>query len=158
MRNLAQKAAAFYIGARHRAKRRKSAWNAVLITVCFGAWLCTWYAFFRLVWLFHSSLYPEHRLQDFMHGGGSSSFRSVVCGFLMLFAPLPGSVAVGFMFGNVLFWLLPPARRIFEREARGYPSTGFRNAMRGLFKFAVWAVPPGMTLALAAADFLNSLR
>jgi hypothetical protein len=156
MQNLAQKAAAYYAEARQRAKRRKSAWNALLLPFCFGAWLGVWFALFRLVWLFHLTLYPQHQLRDFWQEG--ISLRSFVPSFLMVFSLMPGAMVVGFMLGNLFFWLIKPVRRIFDAEARGYPGTSFRDSMRRLFKVGVWALPIGLVIALTSACFLRSLR
>jgi hypothetical protein len=158
MRYIAQKAAGYYAGARTRAKRRKSAWNAVFIPVCFAAWLSIWYALFRVIWWFHSSLYPEHRLQDFLGGSATISFRSFVCGFLMMFGPLPGAIVIAFMLGNTFFWLISPVRRIFDDEARGYPGASFRDSMQALLKIGTWVLPIGVFLAIVGAFFLKSLR
>jgi hypothetical protein len=76
----------------------------------------------------------------------------------MVFSLAPGSVAVGFMLGNLLAWLIPPARHAFEAEARGFPGTSFRASMQGLFKLMVWTVPSGLAVALTAAYFLKALR
>src|SRR6266849_7630251 len=100
MRNLARKAAEYYVGARQRAKRRKSPWNVLLIPFCFGAFLGFWYLLFRLVWLFHSALYPSHQLREFWQDG--VRLRSFVPSFLMVFALMPGALILGFMFGNAL--------------------------------------------------------
>lgn len=156
MRNFAQRAAEYYAGARQRAKRRKSAWNALLIPFCFGSWLAIWYGLFRVVWLFHVSIYPEHQLRDFWQDG--ISFRSFVPSFLMVFALMPVAMIAGFMLGNSLLWLVAPIRRIFEAEARGHAGTSFRVSMRGLFKFGVWVFPIGLAISFLAASFLRSLR
>lgn len=156
MRTFAQKAAEYYAGARQRAKRRKSAWNALLILFCFGSWLAIWYGLFRVVWLFHVSIYPDHQLRDFWHEG--ISFRSFVPSFLMVFALMPVAMISGFMLGNSMLWLIAPIRRIFETEAHDYPGTSFRASMRGLFKFGVWVFPIGLAIAFLAAYFLRSLR
>jgi len=128
----------------------------LLIPFCFGAWLGTWYRLFRLVWLFHVAIYPEHQLQEFWQQG--IGFRSFVPSFLMVFALMPGAIVVGFMIGNILLWLIPAVRRIFEAEARGYPGTSFRDSMRGLFRVGVWLLPMGLVVAFGAAYFLKSLR
>jgi hypothetical protein len=158
MRNLAKKVAAYYAGARWRSQRRKSPWNAVLIVTGFALWLVIWYGLFRLVWLFHVSLYPDHQLKEFLNHKGSISFRSFICGFLMLFAPVPSAIAFGLMLSNILFWLIGPMRRVFDAEARGYPGTDFRASQTGLFKLAIWFFSIGLFLALAGAYFLNSVR
>jgi hypothetical protein len=156
MRNLVRKAAEYYAGARHRAKRRKSAWNALLIPFCFGSSLAIWYGLFRVVWLFHISIYPEHELSDFWQAG--ITFRSFVPSFFMVFALMPVALIAGSMLGNSLLWLITPIRRILDAEAQGYAGTSFGASMRGLFKFGVWVVPIGLTLAFWAACFLRSLR
>lgn len=119
-------------------------------------WLAIWYALFRLIWLFHVALYPEHQLGEFWRS--DISFRSFACSFLMIFSLMPGAIVVGFMLGNVVFWLIPPARRTFDMEARDYPGTSFRDSMRGLFTIGAFVLVPGMVLALIAACFLKSLR
>ncbi|HTA30166.1 MAG TPA: hypothetical protein VK731_06760 [Candidatus Cybelea sp.] len=158
MRNLPQRAADYYSKARKRAQRRKSPWNIFLIVTGFAVWLSIWYGLFRLVWLFHVSFYPDHQLKDFLNHSGHISVRNFVCGFLMLFAPLPGAIALGLVLNNVLFWLIVPIRRIFDAEARGYPGTGFRDAQKALLRFAARALTIGLFLALVGAYFLNSVR
>ncbi|SRR6266542_3369523 len=156
MRNLADRSAKYYADAGHRAKRRKSPWNAILLPLCGGSAIAIGYALFRVVWLFHVAFYPNHQLREFWQGG--ISLRSFVPSFLMVFSLAPGSVAAGFMLGNLLAWLIPPARHAFDGEARGFPGTRFRASMGGLFKMLVWTLPTGLAIALAAAYFLKSLR
>lgn len=156
MRNFARKAAEYYAGARHRAQRRRSAWNALLIPFCLAAWFLVWYALFRAVWLFHVAIYPEHQLREFWQSG--ISFRSFVPSFLMVFSLMPGAIVLGLMVGNLVFWLIPRARRVFEAEARNYFGTNFRDTMGGLFMISLWVLPIGLVVAFAAACFLKSLR
>jgi hypothetical protein len=80
---------------RHRAQRRNSAWNLILIPLGFAGWLGTWYGLFLLVWAFHVKLYPQHNLRDFW--GEGVSFSSFIPGFLMVFALMPGAVCLGFI-------------------------------------------------------------
>jgi hypothetical protein len=150
------KPAKYYAEARHRAGRRKSPWNLILIPLCAGSAIAIGYALFRVVWLFHVGVYPDHRLRDFWQKG--ISFGSFVPSFLMVFALAPGSLAAGFLLGNVLAWLVPPARHAFEAEAGGFPGTTFRESMAGLFRMAMWTLPGGLAVALAAAYLLKSLR
>jgi hypothetical protein len=146
----------FYREARWRARRRKSAWNILLFALCFGSWAALWYVLFQLVWAFHVNIHPDHQLREFWSPGISPG--SFVLSFLMMFAPVPGAVALGFMLGNILIWLIPPARRVLDAEARGYPGTSFVQSMRGLFKISCWTLPIGIAVSLAAAYSLNSLR
>ena len=142
--------------ARLRARRRKSAWNLILIPSALFGWLGSWYGSFRIVWAFHLILYPQHSFHDFWQEG--ISFASFVPSFLMLFAPVPASICVGLLFANCVAWLIPPARRTLDAEAQGYKGTSFRESTEALLKFAKWAVPGGLIIALVAASLLMSLR
>ncbi len=54
MSGFIKKSLAYYAGARERAGRRASRWNALLIPLSLGAWAGIWYFGFKLVWVFHS--------------------------------------------------------------------------------------------------------
>jgi len=153
---LSERVRSYYREARWRARRRKSAWNILLSLFCIGSGLALWYALFQLVWAFHIFIYPNHRFDQFWQPGiGPSSF---VLSFLMMFAPVPGAITLGFMLGNLMAWLIPPARRTLDAEAEGYPGTSFRDSMRGLARICLWTLPIGLSVALIAAFSLSSLR
>ncbi len=160
MRNLIQrtmqKTIRYYADARQRAQRRKSAWNLILIPLGGAAVIGVWYALFRLVWLFHVTMYPDHQLQDFWQKG--ISLGSFVSSFLMVFALVPAALTIGFMVGNLFAWLISPARRVFQAEASNYPSVRFQATMQVLWKVGIWAVVLGLLIALVASVFLKSLR
>ena len=156
MQHLLKRATKWYMEARHQAQRRKSRWNLILIPLCGGAWLVGWYALFRLVWIFHTTLYPEHALRDFWHEG--ISFKSFVSSFLMVFAIAPAALSIGSMVGNLLAYAIPPARRTFDAESKGYPGTSFPEGMRFLWKVTAWALPLGLLVALIGGYTLKSLR
>jgi hypothetical protein len=156
MADFSRKLADYYREARWRAQRRKSAWNILLLPLCFGAWIAIWYALFSLVWAFHTTVYPNHRFTEFWSRGISP--RSFALSLLMVFSVAPAAMALGFMLGNTLMWLIRPARQVLEAEARGYPGTSFVESMRGLFKICVWALPISLAVSLTAAYLLNSLR
>ena len=132
MPTVSQRLADFYLNARRRARRRKSAWNILLFPLCFGGWLVCWYALFRLVWKFHTTIYPEHQLAEFWPR--EISMANFILSFLMVFSIAPAAMALGFMLGNVLICLIPPARRVLDAEARGYPGTSFVESMRRSFE------------------------
>jgi hypothetical protein len=115
-----------------------------------------WYALFQLVWKFHTAIYPEHQFAEFWRPG--ISMANFMLSFLMMFSVTPAALALGFMLGNILIWLIPPARRVLDVEAIGYPGTSFVESMRGLSKICLWALPIGFAVALTAAYLLNSLR
>lgn len=153
MRRLVNQANEYYSDARERARRRRSPWNLFLLPLGMAGWLAVWYGLFRLIWAFHVMIYPEHRLQDFWRRGSSSFLPS----FLMVFAPLPGAIALGLALANCVAWLVGPARRAFDREATGYHGTRFPEGTTTLFKLAAWMLPAGLLVSLISAWLLRSL-
>ena len=146
----------FLIEARLRARRRKSAWNLILIPPALFGWLGSWYVLFRIVWVFHQILYPQHAFHDFWQEG--VGFASFVFSFMMLFALFPAAICIGLIFANYVVWLIPQARHTLDAEAEGFEGTSFRESNQALLRFAKWAVPGGLIVALVAASFLRSLR
>jgi len=155
LRRLITRAVEGYRGARERARRRRSLWNLLLVPLGLAGWLGIWYGLFRLTWAVHMMIYPDHRLQEFWRKG--VSFSSFVPSFLMVFAPMPGALGLGLMVANRVAWLIPPARRAFEREAVGYPEAGYAEATAVVRKVAAWALPPGLAIALFSAWALRAL-
>jgi hypothetical protein len=151
-----RRAREWYSSARHRAQRRKSAWNLILIPLGWGAWIGIWYGLFRLVWSFHVTLYPQHRLGDFWREG--IRFSCLVPSFLMVFAVLPGSIGLGLASANCIARLIPSMRKRFDAESVGHAGTSFGEATGGLLKFAGWALSIGLVVALFAAATLKSLK
>ena len=151
-----QKATDYFAQARLRARRRKSLWNLVLIPLGFVALAAIWAGLFAGVWAFHTAIYPDHAFRDF--GDRISRFGAIVPTFLMTFAIFPGAVGAGFMTANLIMWLIPSARRAFDAEAQGHPGTSFKDTMRSLGKFTVWAMGIGLAIASLAASCLPSLR
>lgn len=156
MRRLVQRVFERYVAARQRARRRRSPWNFILIPFGLVGWLGAWYGLFRLVWAFHVTLYPQHRLHDFW--GKGVSLSSFIPSFLMVFALMPGAVCLGLALANCVAWLVGPARRAFDAEAVGHPGTSFGEATGILFKFAAFTLPAGLVVALLSAWALPSLR
>ena len=156
MRPIVQRVNDWYSRARHRARRRKSAWNLILVPLSIAGGLGAWYGLFRLVWAAHVAVYPEHSLQDFWREG--TSFSSFVPSFLMVFAVAPGAMCLGFALANFVTWLIPPARRALDAESVGYRRTGFREATNILLKVGAWTLSAGLIIALVAASALVSLK
>lgn len=152
----AQVFAEFLLAARLRAKRRHSPWNLILIPLTLGCWLAVWFALFRLTWALHVWLYPDHLFRNFWQAG--ISFPSFFLSFLMLFALMPAALCLGFVIANCIAWLIPPARRVFDAEAKGYPGTSFPEANAALLRLSLWTVPIGLGLSVFAASLLRSLR
>ena len=139
-------------GSQHR-----SLWQPVFVLFCLGSWLVISFGLFRLIWFFHTKMYPSHELHDFW--GENISTRSFIPSFLMVFAPIPGAMGVAFLSCSILAWfVLPPMRRIFQTASPEQPGMVFWRAIRRLSKFALAAFSLGMLLALLAASLLKSLR
>lgn len=50
-----------------------------------------------------------------------------------LFAAIPLSMLAA----NALLWCVPPLRRIFEREAEGYPGTDYASTQKSLLRLGM---------------------
>lgn len=146
----------YYGEARQRAGRRKSPWNAALLLFAMVTWAGTLYLLFRLVWLFHTAIYPDHELKEFWQEG--IGFYSFFLSLLMVVSLLPGSGMTAFIVVNFVFWLVPWARKTFEAEAQNHPGTDFRSTIRKLSKIWIWTFPAGLAISLIAACMLKSLR
>ena len=151
-----ERTAEWYAGARHRAQRRKSLWNGILLPLGLLAVGGIWYGLFRVVWAFHLQWYPQHELRNFW--GKGISFWSFVPSFLMVFALAPGALCSGLALTNCVAWLIRPARRTFDKEAAGYSGTGFQEATGILFRIAVWTLSVGLIVSLIAACALKDLQ
>jgi hypothetical protein len=70
---------------------------------------------------------------------------------LMMFAPVPGAMVLGFMLANLIVWLTPPARRTLDAEARDYPGTSLRDVQcEASRRFVSGRCPRGFVAFLAA--------
>lgn len=141
-----------------RAQRRKSLWNVLLIPLVVASVGFIFYLLFLLMWQVHILIQPEHagQLADFWRK--SMSFRSFVSSFLLA-VPL-GFVALplGMIVANLLAWLIPPARRAFEREADGVAGASFNQSVIELGKLALLMLPFCLILSLIGAATLDNLR
>jgi len=59
---------------------------------------------------------------------------------------------------NLVAWCIPPARRIFESEAKGHKGTSFAKFMPSMAKFALWWALICMLLSFVGAITLVHLR
>jgi hypothetical protein len=58
---------------------------------------------------------------------------------------------LAFAIGNVLVWLVGPARRTLEGEASSVPGTNFITAERKLLRVALIVVPVCLAIAVLGA-------
>ncbi len=136
---------------------RRNLWELVFVLFCLGSWLFFSLRLFQLIWFFHRKMYPTHQLHDFWREHIST--RSFIPSFLMVFAPIPGGMAVAFLTRSLLAWfLVPPLRRIFQTASPKQPGKIYWQATRRTAKFALLTFFVGMSIALIAASLLKSLR
>jgi hypothetical protein len=148
-----------YFGrARQRAQRRKSVWNLLLIPLVFGFVVATTYVLFRVMWEVHTAIYPSHvgRLAEFW--GKNISLGSFVSSLLLLLPLFFASLPIGMILANLIAWLIPSARRIFDREAEGVAGASFTEAISGLWKVALVLVPICLVLSSIGAATLRDLH
>lgn len=143
-----------YLGrAQERARRRKSPWNLILIPwVIFGIFGVA-IGLFSLLWQLNTWVFPEHvgRLKDLF---GSDEHK--VSQLLMTLPCFISAIPLGMMLANCVAWCGPPARRVFEFEAKGVAHASFRASMLDLAKFALFVVPVCLVLSIIGALTLSS--
>ena len=109
--------------ARHRATRRQSPWNLLLLPAVIASMgvvcaLIVWVADFYLRFQNSQSLFSQETPEW--------KQALVICGALLV------SLPVGMILGNLLVWLIPPARRALDQEAAGHVGTDHRTSQRYL--------------------------
>jgi hypothetical protein len=145
-------------GWRQRAAKKKSPWDFVCLLLGIGLIPVLWWYLFRAAWLLHVHFYPAHagHLGEFWRDGISG--RAFASSFLMsmpLFCP---AVTAALLLSNIVMWLIPPVRRVMEREAAGDPEMTFRGANIGLLKFGGIGSAICFLLSFIGIATLSSLR
>lgn len=128
--------------ARARARRRKSGWNILLFAVISIVMLATAIGWAIASVMLHRGLYPD---QGPGFDKGIAAIMATVSG---LFAAIPIAMIVG----NFLVWMIPPAQRALDDEARTVKGTDFFSAQRQLLKLAATIVPVALLLAIIGAS------
>jgi hypothetical protein len=131
----------YYDDARARARRRKSPWNLLLIPLVALPLAGLWWSFVFILTQLHSWIYPGESLAL------ARGLGSVLTRVAPVFAALPLSMVVG----NMLVFLVPPARRVLAKEAASVPGTDLRSSQRGLLRMSRFLVPFGLGLAAIGA-------
>jgi len=132
-------------GWRKRRAIRKSNWHAlklILMPIIVG-YVCLLYQPIAILYDFispaHSGVGPFN-----YKGSGIIVFLQVWIGF-SLFIP---STMLGLLTMNAICWIIPPARRAFNKEAEQDPSLTFENANKSLLSIFKKALPIGYLAAL----------
>jgi len=144
-------------GWRERKARRKSPWHLAKVLVMFALLFGLWFALFKIMWQVHLYLHPgQTDVGEFLPRGvhGISLAASLLLR-LPLSLPALGFALIG---TNLLFRLIAPARRAFEREAEGDPEMTFRDATGKLARITLLCLLPiGFGLSLLGA-WISDLR
>jgi hypothetical protein len=107
--------------ARHRASRRKSPWNLLLLVFVIAFIVLYWVLFFKAAGLYFQFL---HKPSFDSHQRSEASRIVIVLGAFFTSMPL------GMLTANFLVWCIPPARRALEAEAAAFPGTEYSSAQR----------------------------
>jgi len=139
------KTKSYFREARGRAKRVKNPWNLLHIPFSIAGIYCFTWLLLKLVLLVVGLFGSDHP--------DLKSFSNVnVRDFILIplyFAALP----LGLMVSNIIFWVIPPLRRIEDKESIGYKGTDFYNSMKGLSSFALFSISLGLTVSILVAVF-----
>jgi len=124
-----------------RARRRRSAWNFLLIpAVLLPLGILAW-GLIEVLQRLHQARYPT---QDLTSASGFGPIATTV-GALLAAIPL------ALLIGNGLVWLIGPGRRVLENEASAVPGTSFADAQRQLIRFGTIAIPVFLGIAVVGA-------
>ncbi|MCU0665575.1 MAG: hypothetical protein MUF05_00535 [Candidatus Omnitrophica bacterium] len=141
-----------------RAGRRKSPWNLILIPfTVLGVWF-SWVFQFKILWNIHILIFPEHAGKFSQFWRGKMSAESFISSFLLMVPLIFSSLALGMIVANLLAWCIPPARKVFNKEAQGTKEVSFRESMKALAKMAAYTVPICFGLGLIGAFTLKSFK
>jgi hypothetical protein len=133
-------------GWRERRDKRKSPWNLACLGLGWSAaYIYMKYLCAAAVWL-NIRIHPQHsalagRFFDYLV---KTSSRWALLTGMPLIIP---AIVCGFLTGNVIAWLIPPARRAMDREAAGDREMTFAGSNAGLLKFGGIASAVGFILS-----------
>jgi len=138
----------YFRRAQERAQRRKSPWNLILLPLVLFGILIISGGQFSFFWQVNTWVYPEHagRLWNIMRGNDHQ-----VSQMLMTLPCLFTGIPLGMLLANCIAWCIPPARRIFDREAKGVTHASFRSSMSDLGKVSLFVVPISLALGVIGA-------
>jgi len=145
-------------GWRERRSKKKSIWNFVCIFVGLALSLLAWFYLFELAWRLHIGFYPSHDGMINEFWGNGISVRAFISSFFMVMPLFIPAMTLGFLISNVIFWLIPPARRVMEREAGNDKSMTFASSNADLIKWGGIASAICFILSFIGLVTLSSLQ
>lgn len=125
--------------ARERAKRRKSAWNLLLLPAVIVPLGVMWWLSVVGAAKLHRVVHPQIEFILLPHTVGA---------IFMAIGPFFAWLAPAMIIGNFITSMICPARRALEAEAATVSGGDFRSANRGLLKSAVILAPAGILVTL----------
>ena len=123
--------------ARHRASRRKSAWNWLLPIVIFPM--------FIVLWGIGAILF---QLGSLFAGVTAAGPHKSLLNFLMFVPLVVPSISFACVIGNFVIYRIPAARRAMDAEDQGFPGTDYATAQKALSKAAGISYLAAVLLAL----------
>jgi uncharacterized membrane protein len=127
--------------ARSRAKRRKSAWNLLLIPAVLVPVVAIWGSLVLGFESIHSAYHPGQSLRN---GSGVAVIVTTV-------GPLFAAIPLGMLIGNWLVWLLPAARKVIDAEAIKSSAPDFVSSQKFMFRASAMILVISLGLALVGA-------
>lgn len=146
-------------GWKERASRRKSLWHLPRVIISFIVMGFIWYALFYVMWHVHLIAYPEHtgQIGEFWNKG--ISLKSFLSSFLLVMPLFLPALGLSFIIVNIIFWFIPPAKKLFENEAGGEIEMTFIGTTSDLVRVVVkYMLPIGLGLSLLGALTLSNLK
>ncbi|MDH5633595.1 MAG: hypothetical protein OEZ10_11440 [Gammaproteobacteria bacterium] len=122
--------------ARARAKRRKNAWNLLLIPVIVFLLGAIWISGMFAAESLHMAQHPGQTLKN---GIGAGVVMATM-------GPIIGAVPLAMLIGNLLVALIPPARRALEAESESVPGTNLASAQMRLLKLLALLLPVSVVI------------
>jgi hypothetical protein len=138
--------------AKARARRRKSAWNLILIPLALvgiglSHFLLVWFLVGARNWVLAERAVPLDELVTMDCPG--------IAPILLFVIPLVGAIPLGLFFTNGVAWCIPPARRAFDKGAQGVWHASFREAQLDILLLARYLVSASVVLGLIGAFLLQ---
>jgi hypothetical protein len=131
-----------------RARRRKNPANLLLL-LHWPITLALWYAQVLLVWCLVVGPLPDNIFQEL------DRRRNGFPVLLLTLPPFFSSIGPSMLAINFFLHLVPPLRRIFDREAEGHKGCSYAEAQHNLLSFSLKLPLPCLLLSLAGAWFLR---
>lgn len=132
----------WFDAARIRGRRRKSAWNLLLIPAVVAPWSITWWLTARGLGNVCKLFHP---LQEF------TLLPDTVGGILIAIGSLFAWIGPSMIIANFLVSMVPPARKTLDAEAALVPGTDRRSANRDLLRLSWFLTPASLLLGLVGA-------